>query len=101
MRIRYRTIAETYEILHSKQSHSDPEKDSLAYCESFLKLKPEEARKAVKYIQEEFRVPEKVAVKLVDLKPVSRDELVAVLSSYGVMLDENNLSKMLDYFLGL
>jgi len=98
MKAKFTTIPEAYDILSQGKEHNDFEKENLAYTEAFLKYKGKDARKAVKYLMDEVKIPEKVAVKLVDLKPGSKEELTIILSTYGIMLSEEDLNKVEDYF---
>ncbi len=98
MKASYTTIPEAYDLLSKEKEHNEFEKENLAYTEAFLKYKGKDARKAVKYLMDELKLTEKVAVKLVDLKPGTKEELTAILSAYGVMLSGENLNKVEDYF---
>lgn len=98
MKTKFVTVAEAYEVLSKTKDHSPPEADNLAYCEAFLKVKPKEAQKDVSELIKNFKLPEKVAVKLTDLRPKTREEAVSILSSYGVILSEQELNNLVSYF---
>ncbi len=98
MKAKYTTTSEAFDILSKEKEHNDFEKENLSYTEAFLKYKGKDARKAVNYLMSEFKLQEKVAVKLVDLKPGTKEQLTVILSTYGVMLSEEDLNKVEDYF---
>ena len=98
MKSRFITISEAFDVLSKKKEHNESEADSLGYCEAFLKFKPKEAPKAVSELIKNFKFQEKVAVKLVDIKPKTKEEITSVLSGYGVMLSEEDLNSLVSYF---
>lgn len=98
MKSKFITIPEAFDILSKKKEHDETEAENLGYCEAFLKMKGKDARKLVSEISKNFKLPEKVAVKLVDLVPKSREEITSVLSSYSILLSEEDLNSLISYF---
>ncbi len=100
MKSKFITIPEAFDILSKKTEHDETEAENLGYTEAFLKMKGKDAKKLVTEITKKFKLPEKVGVKLVDLVPKSREEVTSVLSSYSILLSEEDLNSLVDYFLG-
>ena len=98
MKKRYVSIPEALEILSKKDAPTEFEKDALQYVEGFSKIDEKVAKKSVTEIKKLVDLPEKVVVKLIDLKPASKEEITTVVSSYGVIISEKDLNTLVDYF---
>lgn len=98
MKRRYVSIPEALEILSKKDNPGESEKEALQYVEGFSKIDEKVARKAVTEIKKLVDLPEKVIVKLIDLKPANKEEITTVASSYGVIISEKDLNTLVDYF---
>jgi DNA-directed RNA polymerase subunit F len=98
MKKRYVSIPEALEILSKKDTPTEFEKDALQYVEGFSKIDEKVAKKAVNEIKKLVDLPEKVVVKLIDLKPANKEEITTVVSSYGVIISEKDLNTLVDYF---
>ncbi len=98
MKRKYVSIPEALEILSKKESLSESEKDALQYIEGFSKIDEKVARKAVPEIKKLVELPDKVIIKLIDLKPTNKEEITTVVSSYGVIISEKDLNTLVDYF---
>jgi DNA-directed RNA polymerase subunit F len=100
MKSKFITIPEVFDILSKKKEHDPTEAENLGYCEAFLKMKGKDAKKVVSELVKEFKIPEKVAVKLVDIIPKSKEEATSILSGYSIMLSEKDLNSLVSYFTG-
>ncbi len=100
MKSKFITIPEVFDILAKKQEHDPTEAENLGYCEAFLKMKGKDAKKAVSELVKEYKFQEKVAVKLVDIVPKSKEEITSILSGYSIMLSEKDLNSLVSYFTG-
>ena len=98
MKSKFIPISEAFDTLSKKKEHSKSEADNLAYCEAFLKVKGKDAKKQVSELESNFKLPEKVAVKLVDLRPKTREEAMSILSGYNVLFSEEDLNNLIGYF---
>ncbi|MEM0156929.1 MAG: hypothetical protein QXN26_02550 [Thermoplasmataceae archaeon] len=98
MKSKYVPVSEAYEILSKSREHTPPEADNLAYCEAFLKVKAKDAQKDISELMKTYKLSEKTAVKLVDLRPKTREEAVSILSGYSVILSEQDLNNLISYF---
>ncbi|MHB8396926.1 MAG: Rpb4 family DNA-directed RNA polymerase subunit [Thermoplasmataceae archaeon] len=98
MKKEYLSIYEVFKILSSKKETNEIEGDSLSYVER-VKSRNIDARKVKKELMEKFGIEEKVAVKLVDLLPSSKEELVAILSSYSVIKDEKEMTEIQEFLI--
>jgi DNA-directed RNA polymerase subunit F len=98
MKKRYVSIPEALEILSKKDTPTEFEKDALQYVEGFSKIDEKVAKKAVTEVKKLVDLPEKVVVKLIDLKPANKEEITTVVSSYGVIISEKDLNTLVDYF---
>ncbi|MGC8609268.1 MAG: RNA polymerase Rpb4 family protein [Thermoplasmata archaeon] len=101
MEKKYISIPEVYGIMSKKDDLSDMEKVNFFYVDKFRKMSPEDAEKAVRYIIDTTGIPDKVAVKIVDLKPTTQDELTSILSAYNVMMADKDLNTVIDYLKSL
>ncbi|SMD30725.1 RNA polymerase Rpb4 family protein [Picrophilus oshimae] len=102
MKISYITNLEVYNRLISKDEHNDIEKDELSYIENFMKINPSTDIESIrKEIMALSNLSQEVSSKIIDIMPVTREELTAILSSYNIMPDDSVLEKILDYIKGL
>ncbi|MCL4337863.1 MAG: hypothetical protein M1129_06120 [Candidatus Thermoplasmatota archaeon] len=100
MKSKFITIPEVFDVLSKKKEHDPTEAENLGYCEAFLKMKGKDAKKAVADLVKDFKLPEKVAVKLVDLVPKSKEEVTSIVSGYSILLSEKDLNSLVSYFTG-
>ncbi|WP_237265364.1 RNA polymerase Rpb4 family protein [Thermoplasma sp. Kam2015] len=97
MEKRYISIPEVIDLLSSREGLTDLEKENLSYAEKFAKIDPKEVKKVKEDILSIVDIPEKALVKILDLKPETPGELTAILSTYGVMITDENLNALTDY----
>lgn len=100
MKSKFITIPEAFDILSKKKEHDETEAENLGYTEAFLKMKGKDAKKLTSDITKNFKLPEKVAVKLVDTVPKSREEVTSILTSYSILLSDEDLNSLVSYFNG-
>ncbi|MCL5438086.1 MAG: hypothetical protein M1148_02690 [Candidatus Thermoplasmatota archaeon] len=96
----YLSLHEVFRTLSSKKEINSVEGENLSYVER-VKLGNLDAKKAKKDLAEQFELEEKVSVKLIDLMPASKENLVAILSSYGIIKDDKEVQGILDYLLSV
>lgn len=102
MKRRFITVSEAFKTISKNEDDlTDIEKDNIQYTEAFNRYGRKDVSKIAKDIKKIADMPDKVVVKIVDLKPESKEEMTAVLSSYSVMLSEEDLNTLMDYFAGL
>ena len=101
MKTRYVSIPEVYDVLSKKKEFSESEGENLSYVEHLLKMKGSEAKKAKSELMKNYKLSEKVAVKLVDIVPKTKEEITSILSSYGVLLNEEELNNLIALFLDI
>ncbi len=101
MKRKYITVAEAFKILSKREELTDLEKDTLQYTEVLNKYGRKDMAKVMKEVSEISDIPVNVAIKLIDLKPTTKEEITAILSSYNVMLSEKDLNNLIDYFTGI
>ncbi len=101
MKRKYITVAEAFKILSKRDEHTELEKETLQYTELLNKYGRKDMSKVMKEVSEISDLPVNVAVKLIDLKPTTKEEITAILSSYNVMLSEKDLNNLIDYFTGI
>ena len=97
MEKRYISIPEVIDLLSNREELTDLEKENLSYAEKFARIDPKEVKKVKDDILSIVDIPEKALVKILDLKPETPGELTAILSTYGVMITEENLNALTDY----
>lgn len=100
MKSKFITIPEVFDILTKKNEHDETEAENLGYCEAFLKMKGKDSKKAVSDLVKNFKLPEKTAVKLVDLVPKTKEEITSIVSGYSILLSEEDLNSLVSYFTG-
>ena len=101
MKKQYASIPEVLKILSEKEELSESEKENLAYSEVFTKIHPDDIKDVKNDIKKIVKLPEKVVVKLIDLRPATKEELTSIFSSYGVIVPEKDLNTLLDYIISL
>ncbi len=94
---KYISIPEVYGILSRKEELSEMEKINFLYVERFRRMNPEDAEEAKKAIKGMADIPDKVITKILDLKPVTQDELTSILSAYNVIISDKDLNTIIDY----
>jgi DNA-directed RNA polymerase subunit F len=101
----YLTVAETKALLAEVEAEqtADPDHElryelarALQHVNTFATLDPEEAQELVGELQELENVDEKLAYKITDLLPQSRDELRAVYAQERYSLSGDELDEILD-----
>ena len=101
----YLTIAETKEILEGLEFEraADEEREmryelarAIEHVNRFAVLEAEESREFVEQLLELEKVDEKTAYKIVDLKPLDRDELRAVYAQERYSLSGDELDEILN-----
>jgi len=99
------TVAETKALLEDVETEqaADPDREiqyelarSLEHVNRFATLDPDEASALVEELTDLDHVNEKLAVKITDLLPQSRDELRAVYAQERYELDGDELDAVLD-----
>lgn len=101
MKRKYLSIPEVFHILSKKKEITDNERNNLNYSETFTKIDPKNTEKTKEEIKKITDLPDKVVVKLIDLKPMTKEEITTILSTYGMIVPEKDLNTLLDYFIGL
>jgi DNA-directed RNA polymerase subunit F len=101
----YLTVAETKEILEGIEMERAEDEDremryelsrAIEHVNRFAVLNPEEAREFVSELLELDKVDEKTANKIVDTKPLDRDELRALYAQERYSLSGDELDDILD-----
>ena len=101
----YLTIAETKEVLEDLETEraADEEREmryelarAIEHVNRFALLDAEESRQFVEDLLELEKVDEKTAYKIVDLKPLDRDELRAVYAQERYSLSGDELDEILN-----
>jgi DNA-directed RNA polymerase subunit F len=101
----YLTVAETKEILEDLEAERAADEDremryelarAIDHVNRFADLDPEEALEFVADLQELEKVDEKTAYKIVDTKPLDRDELRALYAQERFTLDGDELDEILN-----
>jgi DNA-directed RNA polymerase subunit F len=97
MKIVYKTNIEVYNTLIGVENKSKSEADTLSYVEKFLKYdKNINIKELASNINKVHKIPEEAIIKIIDIKPNSREELIAILNSYNINLDDSSLDGILD-----
>ncbi len=97
MKITYRTNIEIYNTLIDIENKSKNEADTLSYVENFLKYdKNINIKELAGSINKVHKLPEEAIIKIIDIKPTSREELIAILNSYSINLDDKSLDGITD-----
>ncbi len=98
MKIKTITLAEAFKILAEKEETNEIEKENLQYTELFNRYGRKNIEKIMDGVKAISDLPVDAAIKLVDLKPKTKEEITAILSSYNLMLSEKDLNNLIDYF---
>ncbi|MFG1450268.1 MAG: hypothetical protein AAE983_06490 [Thermoplasmataceae archaeon] len=98
MKTRYISIPEAYDLLSKKTDYTETEGENLSYVEHLMKMKGSEAKKVKSELMKKFKLNEKVATKLVDIAPKTKEEFTSILSSYSVLLSEEELNNLIAIF---
>lgn len=98
MKYKYVSIPESFDLLSKKKEFTEVEGENLSYVEHIMKMKGAEAKKIKAELMKQLKLSEKVATKLVDLAPRGKEEATSILSSYGVLLNEEDLNTLISYF---
>ncbi len=102
MKIKYITNIEVYRNLTSREERSDIENAELSYIENFIKINPSTDIESIRNnIIKISNLSDEVASKIIDIMPMTKEELTAILSSYNIMPDDNVIESILDYIKGL
>ncbi|MCL4335526.1 MAG: hypothetical protein M1402_05465 [Candidatus Thermoplasmatota archaeon] len=95
------TIAESLEILSGQELPTERQKETLVYIEKFHSINAKDAKKALKEISKIADVPEEMVVKIVDILPRTKEELISIAGTYNASISEDQLTQILDYIAGL
>lgn len=98
MKYKYVSIPESFDLLSKKKEFTEVEGENLSYVEHIMKMKGTDAKKVKADLMKQLKLSEKVATKLVDLAPRRKEEATSILSSYGVLLNEEDLNTLISYF---
>jgi DNA-directed RNA polymerase subunit F len=98
MKSKYITTSEVYDILSKKKEYTEIEGENLSYVERVMKIKGTDAKKIKADLMKQLKLSDKVATKIVDLAPQNKEEATSILSSYGVLLNEEDLNTVISYF---
>lgn len=100
MKRKFVTVAEAFQILSGKEELTEIEKENLQYTELLNRYSRRDISKLMKEVSAFGDLPLNVVIKLIDLKPTTKEEATSILSSYSVMLSEKDLNNLIDYFTG-
>ncbi|MCL4314781.1 MAG: hypothetical protein M1454_03550, partial [Candidatus Thermoplasmatota archaeon] len=67
---------------------------NIRFLEKFTRIK--NGKKLAEELSSDLKLSDKVSSKIVDLAPESKEELTAILSSYGLMLDDEKLNHIIE-----
>ncbi len=102
MKISYKTNVEVYNMLSELEERTKNENDALSYVEKFLKYEHNtDMNELYSEISKVHRIPKEVIMKIIDIKPGNNEELVAILNSYNINLDNKVLDSIIDILKGL
>ncbi|HII82527.1 MAG TPA: hypothetical protein HA269_04500 [Ferroplasma sp.] len=97
MKITYKTNNEVYNMLMEIEDRTPNENDTLAYVEKFLKYsKDTDMKQLYNDISKIHKLPKEAIIKIIDIKPSTPEELMAILNSYSVTVDDKVLDSILD-----
>ena len=97
MKMTYSTNIEVYNTLINIENKSKSEADTLSYVEKFLKYDRDiNIKELAGSINKIHKLPEEAIIKIIDIKPNSREELIAILNSYNINLDDKSLDGIID-----
>ncbi|AKA48466.1 hypothetical protein IX51_04440 [uncultured archaeon] len=98
MKRKFITVAEAFKILSEKEEPNEIEKENLQYTELLNRYGRKSIAKVMEEVEAVADLPINAAIKLIDLKPKTKEEMTAILSSYNLMLSEKDLNNLIDYF---
>jgi len=98
------TLSEVKEILEEVKVRRSGEVEELGYelrrairhADLFVKVTPADSRALVDKLLELDKISPEIAVKIADIKPITRDELRAVYAKERYTLVEEDLDRILD-----
>ncbi len=97
MKITYKTNIDIYNTLINEENRSKIEDDTLSYVEKFLKYdKDINIKDLANSINKVHKLPEETIIKIIDIKPNSKEELIAILNSYNINLDDKAIDGIID-----
>ena len=102
MKITYKTNSEVYDVLINMEDRTPSENATLAYVEKFLKYdRDTDIGKLYIEIGKVHKFSREVITKIIDIKPGTPEELIAILNSYNINLDNKVLDSIIDILKGL
>ena len=102
MKITYKTNSEVYDLLAGMEDRTPTENATLAYVEKFLKYgRDTDISQLYADIGKVHRFSREVITKIIDIKPATPEELIAILNSYNINVDNKVLDSILDILKGL
>ncbi|MCL5731725.1 MAG: hypothetical protein M1605_06440 [Candidatus Thermoplasmatota archaeon] len=94
MNKKYITQAEVLHLIKNKENPTDLVTSNIEFLEKFTRIK--NGKKLAEELSSDLKLSDKVSSKIVDLAPESKEELTAILSSYGLMLDDEKLNHIIE-----
>lgn len=91
---KYIPQSEVLDLIKNKENPSDLERSNAEFIEKFLRIK--DGKTLAEEFSRDLGLSDKVSSKIVDLAPESKEELTAILSSYGLMLDDGKLNHIIE-----
>jgi DNA-directed RNA polymerase subunit F len=102
MKITYKTNSEVYDLLVNMEDRTPSENATLAYVEKFLKYDRDvDIPKLYSDIGKIHKFSKDVITKIIDIKPSTPEELIAILNSYNINVDNKVLDSIIDILKGL
>jgi DNA-directed RNA polymerase subunit F len=102
MKITYKTNSEVYDLLINMEDRTPSENATLAYVEKFLKYdRNVDIAKLYSDISKVHRLPRDAITKIIDIRPGTPEELIAILNSYSINVDNKVLDSIIDILKGL
>lgn len=102
MKITYKTNTEVYDLLIKMEDRTPSENATLAYVEKFLKYdRNVDIAKLYGDIGKVHRLPRDAITKIIDIRPETPEELIAILNSYSINVDNKVLDSIIDILKGL
>ncbi|WP_337859840.1 hypothetical protein [Ferroplasma sp.] len=97
MKITYKTNNEVYNALINIEDRTTSENDTLTYVEKFLKYdKDFDIKQLYNDILKVHKFPKETIIKIIDIKPSTPEELMAILNSYNITVDNKVLDSTID-----
>jgi DNA-directed RNA polymerase subunit F len=97
MKITYKTNNEVYNMLIGMEDRTPNENDTLAYVEKFLKYdKDTDMKQLYNDISKVHKLPKEAIIKIIDTKPSTNEELMAIMNSYNINADNKVLDSIID-----